>query len=83
MKRCPQCREEYPDDCVNHLTINNDVVLVCALCALEMLRKAHHNPNYEFTGPVAKRLYDTCHELRERRTIKLNNGSTNGGENKH
>jgi hypothetical protein len=67
VRQCDKCGREFPARLINPLetgTIAPDgstsgvqVVRVCPLCALELVRATTGNPDYMFSGPGALAAY--------------------------
>jgi hypothetical protein len=63
---CTKCQDDMPDDVCNSLCVNGEYRMVCAVCALEIIRETHGMPAYEFHGPQAQAMYQRAKEFKER-----------------
>jgi hypothetical protein len=63
--KCSECKFAFPNELVNPVVVNSMKKNVCGVCALNIIRKAHANPNYQFSdGGRAKDIYDATVQYR-------------------
>jgi hypothetical protein len=56
--KCPDCKADFPSDLITDMCVNGSYRRVCPLCGLEIMRDLHGLPDYEFTAPIAKDMYE-------------------------
>jgi hypothetical protein len=65
---CPECKEDYPAHLVQEINVNGIYKHVCGICALEVIRNVHHQPDYEFRPfTTACHIYEQCLTVRQKR----------------
>lgn len=69
MGTCCKCLEEFEDEWLHKMFISSEGYTepLCGVCALEITRRIHNNPNMMFTGTQAKKMYNYAKKKKKRR----------------
>ena len=75
---CEICIEPFPEELVHPMLVKTRCCMVlktfevCPICALELKRFFHDDPEYMFEGEMALEFYRKALEYNERRSCNVN-----------